>query len=227
MAGVTTRNAAPTRRRPLAVRNANYGSNQKEVERQRRSILAAVATRNKENLPNKDGTITNKDALIAAANGGSVLQEDSSDDEEEEEQISMNNDQAQAQEGTTVEGSGNLLEQATNSERDGADVTSADDSNNEQGGLRTQPSSGFAQPTNMAVNNMEEDDVGVNILTGPEMQRALQNMNNGPSEYDGDDFDPNERHFPAGGLVSKLLDAQNGGGQFVGETALMMGVFVG
>ena len=52
-------------------------------------------------------------------------------------------------------------------------------------------------------------------------------MSNGPSEYDGDDFDPNERHFPAGGLVSKLLDAQNGGGQFVGETALMTGVFVG
>ena len=208
MAGVTTRNAAPTRRRPLAVRNAHYGSNQKEVERQRRSILAAVATRKKENLPNKDGTITNKDALIAAANGGLLLQEDSSDDKEEEEQISMNNDQAQ--EGTTVEGSGNLSEQATNSEKDGTDVTSADDSNNEQGGLRTQPSSVVAQPTNTAVNNMEEEDVGVNILTGPEMQRALQNMSNGPSEYDGDDFDPNERHFPAGGLASKLLDARNG-----------------
>ena len=103
-------------------------------------------------------------------------------------------------------------------------MTSADDSNYEQGGLRTQPSSGVAQPTNMAVNNMEEDDVVVNILTGPEMQRALQNMSNGPSEYDGDDFDPNERHFPAGGL---LLDARNGGGQFVGEMALMTGVFVG
>ena len=111
MTGVTTRNAAPTRRQPLAVRNPNYGSHQKEVERQRTRILAAAATRIKENIPNKDGTI-NKDALIATANGG-LLQEDSSDDKKEEEQISMNNDQVQAQEGTTVEGSGNLLEQTT------------------------------------------------------------------------------------------------------------------
>ena len=213
------------RRRPLAVGNPNSANNQKEVNQQRQRILAAVA-RNKENIPNKDATIPSKDDLIAAANGG-LLEEDSSDDEEEEEQISTHNDQAQAQEGTTVEGSSDRLAQTTNSEKDGAELTSADDSSNEQGGLRTQPSSGVVQPTNTAVNNMEDDDVGINILTGPEMQRALQNMNNGPSEYDGGDFDPNERHFPAGGLVSKLLDAQNGGVQFVGETALMMGVFVG
>ena len=99
------------------------------------------------------------------------------------------------------EGSGNLLIETTTSERE----SNCNSNNNRtEEALRTQPSD----------EDNANNDAGLNVLTGTERDRALQNIStpyatgsvNGHQNEFG--FDRNESHFPVGSLLSKFTKMQ-------------------